>query len=227
SGHRDAIYLRARRPGSEIIETTRSQASTAEALLLVYGVIGIATAAFQWSFSPWFVRMKMAAGQWLVGRNDFALLQDNAPWWLLTHYPEAHDVFTWLDGLCVLAYILGGGLVLGAGVLVGLRLTARLAGDPELSWQRLALALVPIAGIGVFLGLSMLTLADLKAERVSLEWVPYVRAGLLAAGAWSSAWLGWQLLRPRASLRRLAALAPYAACVALLGQVWYVALFRW
>ncbi|MDA8107254.1 MAG: 4Fe-4S binding protein [Betaproteobacteria bacterium] len=225
SGHRDAIYLRARKPGSEILESPR--ASTPEALLLVFGILGIATAAFQWSISPWFVSIKMAAAQWLVDRNAFTLLQDNAPWWLLTHYPAAHDVFTWLDGLCILGYILGGGLALGTGIWAGLRLAARLARDPELSWQRLALALLPLAGVGIFLGLSMLTLADLKAERVPLEWVPWVRALLLAAGASASAWLGWMLLRPRASLRRLAALAPYSACIALLGQVWYVALFRW
>ena len=73
----------------------------------------------------------------------------------------------------------------------------------------------------------MLTLGDLRAEHVPLEWVPYVRAALLAAGGAGSAWLGWKLLRPGASPLRLAALVPYAACIALLGQVWYVALFRW
>lgn len=225
SGHRNAIYLRARKPGSEILETAR--ASTAEAALLVFGILGIATAAFQWSISPWFVNMKMAAAQWLVDHDAFVLLRDNAPWWLLTHYPQANDVFTWLDGLCILGYILGGGLALGTGIWAGLRLAARLARDPELSWQRLALALLPLAGVGIFLGLSMLTLADLKAERVPLEWVPHARAALLAAGAAGSAWLGWKLLRPGASLRRFVAFAPFAACIALLGQVWYLALFRW
>ncbi|MCZ7655463.1 MAG: hypothetical protein M5R42_16250 [Rhodocyclaceae bacterium] len=38
------------------------------------------------------------AAEWLVEREWFGPLESNAPWWLLTHYPEANDVFTWLDG---------------------------------------------------------------------------------------------------------------------------------
>lgn len=227
AGHRGAIALKARAPGSEILKTTNSQITGAEAIVLVFGVIGIASAAFLWSFSPWFVAMKMAAAGWLIDHNSFLLLRDNAPWWLLTHYPRSQDVFTWLDGLCILGFILGGGLALGGAVYAALRLAAGLAADATLPWRRIALALLPLAGFGVFLGLSMLTLADLKAELVPLGWVPWARAALLGAGIAWSAWLGWRIIVPRDARRRAAALAAYAVAVSFPSLLWSVALFRW
>ncbi len=225
SDYRGAVQLAKRSPASEILNGRNKDATTEEAMTLIFGVIGIATAAFQWSASRWFVQMKMAAAEWLVERDSFLLLQDNAPWWLLTHYPAANDVFTWLDGLCILAFILGGGFALGAAVFASTWSAARLAERTKLSWQRLALALVPLAGVGVFLGLSMLTLSHLKAERLPLEWVPAVRLALLAAGTGFSAWLGWRLLGAAPLRRRLPAFAVYLMPLALIDAIWAIAFF--
>lgn len=225
SDYRGAVQLAVRSPASEILNTRGKDVSVGEALTLIVGVLGIATAAFQWSASSLFVQIKTAAATWLVDHDAFLLLQDNAPWWMLTHYPEANDVFTWLDGLCILAYVLGGGIALGMAVLVPVCLAARIAGLPALPWRRLALGLVPLAGMGVFLGLSLLTLGHLKAERITLEWVPPVRILLLAAGGLFSAWLGWGLLALPFSLRRPDAFAAYLLPVALIVGLWANALF--
>ncbi|HJV53746.1 MAG TPA: 4Fe-4S binding protein [Noviherbaspirillum sp.] len=225
SGYRGAVQLAARSPAREILNTRDKDVSRAEVMTLIFGVIGVATAAFQWSSSRWFVQMKTMAAEWLVERDAFLLLQDNAPWWLLTHYPQANDVFTWLDGLCILAYILGGGFALGAMVLVCIWLSARLARRAELSWRRLALGLIPVAGAGIFLGLSMLTLSHLKAERLGLEWVPPLRIMLLAAGCSLSGWLGWRLIAPGLAMRRLLALAAYLLPVGLIAMLWEAAFF--
>ena len=150
----------------------------------------------------------------------FLLLQDDAPWWLLTHYPEANDVFTWLDGACIVAFIVGGAVALGSAVLAAVRAAAWLAGDAKLSWQRLALALVPIAGIGIFLGLSMLTLSHLKGERMSLDWVAALRIGLLVFGTGFSAWLGWRLTVRDLSLRGLLAFAVFLLPLGLIDWLW-------
>jgi polyferredoxin len=225
SDYRGAVQLAVRTPAHEILNTRNKDASTEEALTLIFGVLGIATAAFQWSASSWFIRMKTAAAEWLIERDALLLLNDNAPWWLLTHYPKANDVFTWLDGACILAYLLVGGTLLGLAMLAAIRLAARLANDSALSWQRLALALVPLAGMGIFLGLSMLTLAHLKAERISLECVPAVRIILLVLGSTFSAWLGWKLLVTGKSLRRLLAFAVYALPIILIDWIWAATFF--
>lgn len=226
SGYRDAVQLASRSPAAEILSGGTRDTTRAEAFMLIFGVIGIATAAFLWSVSRWFVQMKIASATWLIERDYFLLLQDNAPWWVLTHYPAANDVFTWLDGICILAFILGGGLALGAAVLAPVWLAARLAGNAALSWKRLSLALVPLAGTGVFLGLSMLTLGHLKAEGISPEWVPALRIFLLVAGSVFSAWLGWKLISATTLMtRRLSAFGVYLLPLALINTIWGMAFF--
>ncbi|MBI3283867.1 MAG: 4Fe-4S binding protein [Burkholderiales bacterium] len=220
SGQKGAVQLALRSPAQEILQSRNQDVKTEEILSLTLGVIGVASAAFLWSSSPWFVTLKTAAADWLIERDWFLLLQDNAPWWLLTHYPAANDVFTWLDGLCILAYILGGGLVLGGTLLALVALAARVAGQAALSWQRLALALVPVAGMGIFLGLSMLTLSHLKAERIVLSWVPQARALLLLLGTGFSLWLGGKMLVARFQWRSLCAFAVFSLAPALIAALW-------
>lgn len=225
SGERGAVQLAWRSPAREILEVSRREASTGEAMTLIFGVLGIASAAFTWSSSRRLVQLKLALADWLIERDWLALLQDNAPWWLLTHYPQAHDVFTWLDGLCILAFILGGGGALGLAVWAGVWLAAQVLRDPDLPWQKLSLALVPMAGTGVFLGLSMLTLAHLKGEGLTLTWVPAVRAILLVLGAGFSAYLTLRMFPVRRSWRAGAGLLLALLPLALMLRVWLSALF--
>lgn len=227
SGHRNAIELAARSPNREILSLAPGEASTGSALLLIFGLLGVALGAFQWTVSPWFVQMKQLAAQWLVERELFWLLEDNAPWWLLTHYPEANDVFTWLDGLCILGYLGGVTLLVGGTTLVFLAAAARLTG--RLDWRVLSMALAPLAGIGVFLGLSMLTLAQLRAEGLTFPWIGQARAALLALGIGWSAWLGVRLIFAHAASRgrALPALFLYAVPLSLVGTAWTLMFFVW
>lgn len=166
AGHRGAVSLAARVPWQEIL-ATQTRTGTADALTLIFGVIGIASAAFQWTVSPWFVTGKQALAEYLVERESYWLLTDDAPWWLLTHYPEANDVFTWLDGLLVAGYIGGIGTLLGTLVWVGLVMAARSVNNPALNWQRLSLALLPLAGASIVVGLTMLTAQPCSRPKAS------------------------------------------------------------
>jgi hypothetical protein len=228
AGHRDAVELAPRIPGSEIVDL-QGKVTTAEAITLLFGILGVASTAFQWTVNPWFVQVKLQIGAWLVERDSFALLQDNAPWWLLTHHPEANDVFTWLDGALVLTYILGGGLLLGAVLSLGPLLAAAILRDKRLPWQRLTMALAPLAGISVFLGLSMLTLSHLKAEHLAFDWIADLRLGLLALGAGGALWLALRLvLQARAGwLQRVLALACLALPPAIMVKIWHTVFFVW
>ncbi|MBI3044962.1 MAG: 4Fe-4S binding protein [Betaproteobacteria bacterium] len=229
AGHRGAIELAVRPPNHEILSRPPNRDAGAAAVLLIFGVLGVATGAFQWTLSPWFVAMKLAAAEWLIARDSLWLLQANAPWWILTHYPEASDVFTWLDGLTIIAYISGTAIVVGTTTLIALLGAQFLAGCGRYDWKSLAMTLIPLAGISIFLGLSMLTLTQLRAEGVTFAWLEEARAALLLLGLGWSGWLGARvvLASPAARLRRLAALAVYALPLALLGSVWYLAFYVW
>ena len=223
AGHRDAVELATRSPNAEILAV--KAAPTHEALLLIFGMLGVAIGAFQWTVNPLFVKAKQAAAGWLIGRDMLWPLESDAPWWLLTHYPDAGDLFSWLDGALILGYIGAVAAVLGGGVWLGVFAAARLA---RLDWRALALALTPLAGIGLFLGLSMMTATHLRAEGVTLTWLPATRGALLAIGiAWSS-WLAWRMLasiRPgatRGTLAIAAWLVPVAAVAASWISVFYV-----
>ena len=228
AGQRDAVRLSARSPFAEVLDFN-NPARTPDALTLIYGVLGVATAAFQWTVSPWLLHVKLVLADWLVEHEYFALLNNDAPWWLLTHYPEASDLFTWLDGALVLVYLLGGGFLLGSLLLLGPTLAARLLKNEPQTWQRFALALAPLAAASVILGLSMLTVSHLKAEHFWLGWLPYCRIGLLSAGCLGSLWLVFCLVRQASAGvgRQTLAWAAMLLPVGLMATIWSLVFFIW
>lgn len=224
SDHREAVTLAPRSPNTEILGGPPP--AITEVLLLCFGVLGVAIGAFQWTVNPWFVRAKQGAAEWLVNHDILWPLADSPAWWLLTSYPEANDVFTWLDGIAILAYIGAVALVLGGATLLAVRGAARLAGA---DWRRLALGLVPLGGIGLFLGLSMMTVSQLRAEGIVLPWLPALRGVLLGLGLLWSAWLGLRLLRGAAPgpIRLSAAFLVWLAPLALVGCTWVLVFYVW
>ena len=228
SGHRDAVQLVARSPSTEVLALSPDTVSRWEVILLLFGVLGVALGAFQWSASPWLVALKQSIATWLVAHDSYALLADNAPWWLLTHYPEANDVFTWLDGLLVLFYIGTVALVTGGWLLMSLWVAEKFLGRTGERW-RLAYALIPLAGTGAFLGLSMLTVTLLRAEGLVLAWVSPARAALLVAAVMWSAWLAWRMLVKTGApgRRRGLAFAGVLAGMGLPAGMWFIQFFVW
>jgi len=187
SGHRDAIALTARSPNHEIVVLGKHIATGWQSMLILVGLLGIAIGAFQWTVNPHLVEAKQLIAEWLIDRDILWPLAENAPWWLLTNYPIQRDVFSWLDGALLLAYMFGMGVFMGLGLALTLAAATRLLGP----WSRqrfyhLSQALIPIAGMGVFLGLSALTVNLIKAEGVSTHWVNDLRLFLLiSANLWS------------------------------------------
>jgi polyferredoxin len=224
SGHRDAVALAMRSPSAEIVGGDAPKPW--EAPLLLFGMLGVATGAFQWTVSPWFVRLKQATAGWLIDHDADWLFGDSPAWWLLTRYPAENDVFTWLDGAVILVWIFGVAMLLGGTAWLAMRAAARVAGA---DWRRLALGLTPLAGLGLFLGLSMMTATHLRAEGVALGWLANLRIALLAIAVLWSAWLGLRLSgdgRGPASRRGLA-FAVWLLPVTLVTANWWLIFFVW
>lgn len=229
SGHRQAISLRLRPPGQEVLSSAQHKVNRWDAVLLLFGVMGLAMGAFQWTASPWFVWLKTSLADSLIARENFSLFDDQIPWWILTHHPETGDVFSYLDGLCILIYLGVASLVIGGISLGMLKLAARCARG--LRWQELSMALIPVGGIGLFLGLSMMSLTHLRAEGVVFSWVAQARIGLLLLALTWSCVLAWQLIRTRASATpgwaQLLAMLAFIGNVLFVLSLWGVQFFVW
>lgn len=243
SDYRGAIQLTPRSPEAEIVHTANGDGW--QTALIVFGLMGLAVGAFLWSASPWFVVVKQTAATWLVNHDIYWPLEQNAPWFLLTHYPDVNDSFSWLDGSVILAFIFGAAVCVGGPVYLGLWAADRvlpkmyrpgvkdargtlLSGGSE-GLHKLALGLIPAAGIGVFLGLSATTLTLLQHEGVSVSWATGVRFGLLSVAMLWSLRLVWRLTSARttATFRRVGALGlvamgtlPFCVAWVLFFVVW-------
>ncbi len=224
SGHRGAVSLQPRSPQHEVVVLGERHGSGWQTVLLLYGMLGLALGAFQWSVNPAWVQAKQGVAEWLVEREIWWPLAENAPWWVLTNYPAQRDVLSWLDGALLLAYVGVVALLVGSSLALGAAAAVRSLG----AWQRarfyhLAQAYIPLAACSLFLGLSALTVGLMRAEGLDTDWVFSARAALLAlANAWTLS-LGWGMARVYAAppLRRIAVLLCLAAGMACVNAAWW------
>ena len=227
SGQRGAVQLIARSSNEEIVRYGASDSNSWDMRLLLYGVIGLAIGAFQWTVSPWFISLKQTLADWFVQRDMLWLLEADAPWWLLTHYPSQNDLFTWLDGLCIALYLGGSSVLLGGGLHALLHAASRLADQSQAFTRQLSLCLLPLGAAGLFLGLSSTTVKLLRYEGLQLLWVQPARAGLLLAAMVWSLWLGWQICRPLTPRQRLPLLTTLVMASLVIVSAWRLQFWGW
>lgn len=230
SGYRDAIALSSRSPNHEVIKLGGHLATGWQTTLIMCGLLGIAIGAFQWTVNPHFIEVKQLAAEWLIERDIMWPFAENAPWWVLTNYPDLRDVFSWLDGGLLLAYILGMGLLMGSGLTLTVSLASRSLGP----WQKqrfyhLSQALIPLAGCGVFLGLSALTVNLLKNEGVPVFWANDVRLLLLVGtNLWSLRLANGICKQYTVSVwQRSAAILAFASALAMVDYCWALMFWIW
>ncbi len=230
SSHRNAVTLSQRSPNDEILAINKKSANYWDILLLVFGMLGVATGAFQWSASPWFVQLKQGIAEWLIERDSYWMLSDNAPWWLLTHYPDTNDVFTWLDGASILIYIGSTTLVTGSIIMSGFWLAGRILKDKQSIPWHLGYALTPLAGLSIFLGLTALTLSMLKAEHIIVPHIASIRITLLIMAYLWCAYLLWKKIihsYNTSTSRNISAAGIILLCSSIVGLSWVIMFFLW
>ena len=230
SGFRGAVTLARRSPGEEIVHVAGSEPRPWETWLIAFGMMGLATGAFHWASSPWFVAAKQAAAEWLIDRGIMWPVTAQAPWWVLTSYPDLNDVMTPLDGAVLFAYLLAATLAIGGAALLLVSAASRVLTAPDASEARrarfhhLAQSLIPVAGCGVFLGLFALTTTMLHAEGVTLPYLATARTILMAAACLWAIVLAWRIcgLYARSLGARLAA-SGFMTAAAFVGFVAWAA----
>ncbi len=227
AGFRDAIELKPRAPGSEIVRLSKREATAWESALIIIGLMGVAVGAFQWSMSPWFIAAKQAVATCLVDQDLIWPLTLRLPWWILTDYPGRNDVMTVLDGALLLAYIAMAAVAMSLALALPVAAATRILGEWRwLRFHHLVQSLIPLAAVGVILGLSAQTVTLLHADGFDLRWVDNARVGALSVAVLASMVLCWMITASYADLpRRIAATLAFApACAA---SVWSWALIFW
>ncbi|HXV30690.1 MAG TPA: 4Fe-4S binding protein, partial [Sinorhizobium sp.] len=152
------------------------------------------------------------------------------PWWGLTNYPERNDVLTLLDGAILVLYILGTALVAGLAIAALLMVATLCLGrwNPA-RFHHLAQTLIPLAAAGVFLGLSTLTVIELRMDGIDLPFVREMRAALLLLASLWSCTLCWRVsgLYRRVIGRRLMSLLAVGLALAIADAGWFLFFWAW
>jgi polyferredoxin len=228
-GFRGAIRLGFRSPNHEIVNVAGATPHPWESALILFGMMGIALGAFQWSSSPWFIEAKQHLAEWLVAHDMLWPLESSAPWFVLTNYPQLNDTMSLLDGAVLVGYIGLTALAFGLAFSALVALATRLAGPwSSARFHHFVQTLIPMAGCGVFLGLFAITTTMLKGEGFSFPWLDTFRALMLAGAATWSAWLAWRVSGLYAGgVARLAAALSVAGAAGLAVFGWALLFFIW
>ncbi|MDN5249310.1 4Fe-4S binding protein [Bartonella sp. TP] len=184
-GFRNSVNLTSRSVNEEIVSLGALKTTSWDRILLTYGMIALAIGAFTWTKNPHFIPYKQALAEWLINHNILWPLNANAPWWALTNYPSLGDKFTWLDGFCIISYILIYCIILGGFLNLILRLVYYTA-KKKILIDHFSMALLPLAFAGLFLGLSSTSINLLNFSGIALPCVNFLRSIILAlCGLWS------------------------------------------
>lgn len=227
---RGAVELSARSPNHEIIHVAGDRPNPWETLLIIVGLQGVAVGAFYWSNNALYIALKQALAERLLAAGAGVMLDTALPWWLLTNQPMQNDVMTLLDGVSLLLFIGGCAIFATFSLGLGLGLATRALGPWRAApFHHLAQSLIPVAGCGVFLGLSALTVTMLRADGISLPLIEVIRILLLTgAGLWSLA-LAWSITARYSAQRwrRVGATLAMAATAGIGAVSWGLLFWSW
>lgn len=232
SSHRDAIELTWRSPNEEIVQHGKTNQSIWASLLVIYGLCGVALAAFQWTNSFWLNHIRDVLESWLLAHNVMWVFASNAPWWIFTNYSAENDVFTWIFGVELVSYILGIGFIIGSISMLLISIATKIANRKyEMTvFNHLSLALIPLGACSVFIGLFALTVTLLqKYANLGFLWISDFKAVMLALATLWSIWLAYNIIKQYSNsiLRTLSSLIPMLMLFAMVNYSWLLVLHIW
>lgn len=235
AGWRDAIHLKLRLPGKELLHINTAEPLFWEVIFL-FGAIGLPLGVFHWTVDPLFQVLKHSLGNLAltVGLGRFVGL--SAPWWLLSNHPESGEVFNVLDGMSITIFLLGFTLFAIAMFSFLTWLSARIlrsaVAEPvrmrEL-FTRIGYLYTPLSLFSLFLGLSQLTFGYLKTVGFPGMATDVIRGAILAGGALWSLTLARRILRLQTTETRRVrvAILPHLVGVALILAGWIPVFYLW
>lgn len=225
------IQLRTRSMNEEIVKYGGLKNNIFDSILIIYGLCGLALAAFQWPTSFWFAHFREVIESWLLAHQITWIFNTNAPWWLFTHYPEQGDVFSWIYGFQVIAYIILVGCLLGVISTILISFSVKTTGKLTLPrFNHLSQALIPLGGCSVFIGLLGNTTTLLqKYANIGFIWINEAKYLLLLLATVWSAVLAYQIIKRYTTsfIRKIVSLSFMILNIAIINYSWFLVLHVW
>lgn len=191
---RNSISLQSRSVNEEIVKYGSFQTTNWDRYLLLFGMIALAIGAFTWTKNPYFIAYKQQLANFFINKDIYWIFKENAPWWILTNYPLMRDSFNWLDGFCLISYIMAYAIFLGSFLNLIIYLCYRVS-FKIINQNQFAMALLPLGFAGLFLGLSATTIKILTASNINIYGVSFIRASILAICTYWSFLLAYKILK--------------------------------
>lgn len=217
-----SLHLEIRRPGLEIEEIKSKEPNLWEVLFL-FSATGLALGAFHWQVNRFYIQFKHALGGFLLdmGLGDF--IGRSGPWWIMVNYPDAGEVFNWLDFISIISFMIASMVVTVAPLLLLTTLSALISREKKpimATVIRLGYLYAPVALVSLMLGLGLIlfqTFVDLGSSKWMVQ---TMQAILFISGAVWSIYLAMKLHE-----RRSAALIPHFSGIGFIAMAWYKVLF--
>jgi len=235
AGWRDAIHLKLRLPGKELLHINTAEPLFWEVIFL-FGAIGLPLGVFHWTVDPLFQVLKHSLGNLGLALGLGNFVGRSAPWWLLSNHPESGEVFNLLDGMSITTFLLGFTLFAIAMFSLLTWLSARIlrsavAEPVEMRdlFTRIGYLYTPLSLFSLFLGLSQLTFGYLKAVGFPGIATDIIRGAILAGGALWSLLLARRILQLQTTVpwRVALALLPHLVGIGLILAGWIPVFYLW
>ncbi len=228
---KNAIELKLRSPHQEIVNQPNGAKQIHDSILIIFGLCGLASAAFQWPNSFWFSHFRELLESWFLAHQITWVFNSNTPWWIFTHYPERGDVFNWLYGCEIVLYILVVGFGFGLILTNIIMLAVTSVGKFTLKrFNQLSQALIPLGGMNVFIGLLANTFSILqKYANLGVLWANPLKFILLGLASLWSLILAYKIIVKftSSSIRRIISLLLVAMGIGIVNYSWVLILGIW
>src|SRR3990170_3957921 len=217
-----SLHLKMRRPGLEIEEIEGREPGLWEVIFL-FAATGLALGAFHWQVNPIYIQYKQALGGLLLnlGMGDF--IGKSGPWWLMVYYPEAGEVFNYLDIISITSFMIVSMVCTAAILLILTALSAFILRKKQpimATVARLGYLYAPVALVSLMLGLGLIlfqSLGDLGLSKTSIRIMQVILFG--GGGIWSA------YLAVKLHGRWGLALIPNVVGTGFVAVAWYKVLF--
>ncbi|OGP31333.1 MAG: hypothetical protein A2073_07505 [Deltaproteobacteria bacterium GWC2_42_11] len=217
-----SLHLKIRHPGLEIEEIKNREPNIWEPIFLFLAT-GLALGAFHWQASRFYIQYKQALGDFLLnmGLGDF--IGRSGPWWLMVNYPDAGEVFIWLDFISITTFLLESMVMVATILFFFTAISAVLLREKEeiaATITRLGYVYAPAALVSLVLGLGLILFQSMIDLGLSKKTVQVIQEILFAGGGAWSMYLAFRL-QERWSL----AIIPNLFGIGFIAFAWHKVLF--